>query len=147
MALSHSLLRLASSRFTKPHHLFSFAFSFSTISTQKPPPIQVSLTDTVGRAVFATRPIPAGDLIHTAEPAVCHPSPSAPHPVCYSCLARLPNLSSPFCSHRCRTHTQVRAFVFSSLFNTLLIMLSQSLLRNNKTCILLFRYVLILIYL
>lgn len=100
MALSRSLsrsrsvlLRLASSRLT-------------STSTQKPPPIQVSLSDTVGRAVYATRSIPTGDLIHTAEPAVCHPSPSSPHPVCYSCLARLPNLSSPFCSHRCLTHTQ-----------------------------------------
>ncbi|XP_045811939.1 histone-lysine N-methyltransferase ATXR4 isoform X1 [Trifolium pratense] len=103
------LLRLTSSsslRFRKPFRLL--AFTFSTTSQPNPPPIRVSLTDSVGRAVFATRPILTGDLIHTAEPAICHPSPSSLHPVCYSCLARLPNHStvSPFCSHRCHQRSK-----------------------------------------
>ncbi|WJX11333.1 Histone-lysine N-methyltransferase atxr4 [Trifolium repens] len=103
------LLRLASSsssRFRKPFGLL--AFTFSTTSPPNPPPIRVSLTDSLGRAVFATRPIPTGDLIHSAEPAVCHPSLSSLHPVCYSCLATLPNLSSlsPFCSHRCHQRSK-----------------------------------------
>ncbi|CAK8570920.1 unnamed protein product [Lathyrus sativus] len=115
MAVTHLLLsrlRLASSsssssRFTKPLHLFKF--SFSTTSPPNPPPIQVSLTDSTGRAVFATRPIPTGDLIHTADPAVCHPSPSALHSVCYSCLTRLPAFPpqrSPFCSHHCHQRSK-----------------------------------------
>ncbi|KAJ0982273.1 hypothetical protein J5N97_010528 [Dioscorea zingiberensis] len=56
-----------------------------------PPPIQVSLTESAGRGVFATRRIGAGELIHTAEPLVTHPAPSgrdAPH-VCYYCLRLL----------------------------------------------------------
>ncbi|XP_004514157.1 histone-lysine N-methyltransferase ATXR4 [Cicer arietinum] len=99
-------LRLASSRFffPKPLHIFSFSFSFST-SSPSPPPIRVSLTDSVGRAVFATRPIPSGYLIHTAQPAVCHPSPSALHPVCYSCLSTL-SQRSPFCSHHCHQRSK-----------------------------------------
>lgn len=123
MAVSHSILRRlclassSSSRFTKPFHLFKF--SFSTTSPPNPPPIQVSLTHSTGRAVFATRSIPTGDLIHTAEPAVCHPSPSALHPVCYSCLTRLPSSPpqrSPFCSHHCLQRSKVRFFSSSSLF-------------------------------
>ncbi|KAJ1432872.1 SET domain [Sesbania bispinosa] len=106
MAVASSL-RLAS-RLTKPSPFHLFAFSFSTTSPpqQRPPPIRVALTDSVGRAVFATRPIPAGDLIHTAEPAVCHPSPSALNSVCYSCLAKLPTLSTPFCSHNCHQRSK-----------------------------------------
>ncbi|KAG2376582.1 Histone-lysine N-methyltransferase [Vigna angularis] len=60
------------SLFRKQFPLFSFYFSFSTVSPS-PPPIRVALTESVGRAVFATRPIAAADLIHTASPAICHP--------------------------------------------------------------------------
>ncbi|RZS11037.1 hypothetical protein BHM03_00042334 [Ensete ventricosum] len=41
-----------------------------------PPPIRVSLTESAGRGVFATRGIAAGELIHSAQPLVAHPSPS-----------------------------------------------------------------------
>ncbi|RDX87382.1 Histone-lysine N-methyltransferase ATXR4, partial [Mucuna pruriens] len=93
-------LSLSRRFFNKP---FPFYFSFSTASPPPPPPppIQVALTESVGRAVFATRPIGAGDLIHTANPAVCHP---ATHAVCYSCLAALPHSQPqhvPFCSQHC----------------------------------------------
>jgi hypothetical protein len=118
------LLRLASSSswFRRPFGLL--AFTFSTTSPPNPPPIRVSLTDSLGRAVFATRPIPTGDLIHTAEPAVCHPSLSSLHPVCYSCLATLPNLSSlsPFCSHRCHQRSKVR-FIPLQIFNQRILLL------------------------
>ncbi|XP_057428185.1 histone-lysine N-methyltransferase ATXR4 [Lotus japonicus] len=109
MAVTRSLpLRLAISHFTKPFHHFSFSTS-TTAPPQHPPPIRVALTDSVGRAVFATRPIPSGDLIHTAQPAVCHPSPSAVHSVCYSCLASLSSSipqCTPFCSHHCHQRSK-----------------------------------------
>ncbi|CAA7395350.1 unnamed protein product [Spirodela intermedia] len=53
-----------------------------------PPPIRVSLTDSAGRGVFASRAIGAGDLIHTASPVVAHPLPSLLSKVCYYCLRR-----------------------------------------------------------
>ncbi|KAK1259031.1 Histone-lysine N-methyltransferase ATXR4 [Acorus gramineus] len=54
-----------------------------------PPPIRVGFTESAGRGVFATRPIRAGDPIHTAKPLVTHPSPSLLHQVCYFCLKKL----------------------------------------------------------
>ncbi|KAK7278793.1 hypothetical protein RJT34_23829 [Clitoria ternatea] len=97
LALSHRIM--VSRFFTKP---FTFhIFSFYSSSSSSPPPIRVALTDYAGRAVFATRPIAAGDTIHTAKPAVCHP---ATNTVCYSCLATLPNSQPqrlPFCSQLC----------------------------------------------
>lgn len=134
MAVIPSLLLhlVSSSHFTKSRHLFSFSFSTTLLQSQ-PPPIRVALTDTVGRAVFATRPIPTGDLIHTAQPAVCHPSPSSLHSVCYSCLARLSNPSaSPFCSHRCHQRSKVRflASFYSSFFHFIV-----SLSSIGKLCI------------
>ncbi|KAK7268209.1 hypothetical protein RIF29_20902 [Crotalaria pallida] len=110
------LLRLAS-YLTKPNRANTFnlfpLISFSTTASSEqnhspPPPIRVALTDSAGRGVFSTRPIAAGDLIHTAKPALCHPSLSAIHSVCYSCLRKLPisNHSQPqrvsFCSHDCQ---------------------------------------------
>ncbi|TYK25375.1 histone-lysine N-methyltransferase ATXR4 isoform X1 [Cucumis melo var. makuwa] len=79
-----------------------------------PPPIRVSLTDSVGRGVFATRKIGAGELIHTAKPLVAHPSPSSIHYVCYFCLRKLErnaNVDSDarasFCSEECEQHSKV----------------------------------------
>ncbi|KAL5980716.1 hypothetical protein ACLOJK_028625 [Asimina triloba] len=46
----------------------------SNESSGLPPPIRVALTDSAGRGTFATRRIGAGDLIHTADPIVSHPS-------------------------------------------------------------------------
>lgn len=54
-----------------------------------PPPIQVSVTESAGRGVLATRSIGAGDLIHTAKPLITHPSVSQLSDVCYFCLKRL----------------------------------------------------------
>ncbi|KAK1282501.1 Histone-lysine N-methyltransferase ATXR4 [Acorus calamus] len=67
-----------------------------------PPPIRVGFTESAGRGVFATRPIRAGDPIHTAKPLIAHPSPSLLHQVsgivvdevdyievCYFCLKKL----------------------------------------------------------
>ena len=98
------------SRRFKPFSLFSFNFSFSTASSA-PPPIRVALTDSVGRAVFATRPIAAADLIHTASPAVCHPYSA--RAACYYCLAALPHsqpLRAPFCSQHCHQRSKVPCF-------------------------------------
>ncbi|ESW17714.1 hypothetical protein PHAVU_007G262400 [Phaseolus vulgaris] len=92
--------------FVKPFPFFSFNFSFSTASSA-PPPIRVALTDSVGRAVFATRPIAAADLIHTASPAVCHPYSA--RAACYYCLAALPHsqpLRAPFCSQHCHQRSK-----------------------------------------
>ncbi|RRT82249.1 hypothetical protein B296_00002791 [Ensete ventricosum] len=90
-----------------------------------PPPIRVSLTESAGRGVFATRGIAAGELIHSAQPLVAHPSPSLLDKVCYYCLRRLQNEASPiitsipgendsskttacyFCSESCREQSKV----------------------------------------
>ncbi|KAM0894065.1 hypothetical protein ACQ4PT_024704 [Festuca glaucescens] len=53
-----------------------------------PLPIRVALTDSAGRGVFATHPIAAGEVLHSAQPLVSHPSRSLLHEVCYSCLRR-----------------------------------------------------------
>ncbi|KAG4991158.1 hypothetical protein AAZX31_09G098000 [Glycine max] len=95
--------------FKKQFPLFSFYSSFSTTTSSPPPPIRVALTESVGRAVFATRPIASGDLIHTATPTVCHPSSSSARAACYSCLAALPHSQSqgiPFCSQRCHQRSK-----------------------------------------
>ncbi|KAG6693963.1 hypothetical protein I3842_09G026600 [Carya illinoinensis] len=71
----------------------------------EPPPIRVSLTESAGRGVFATRRIGAGDLIHTARPLVAHPLLSTTHSVCYFCLRKLKATSQTqaiqFCSNEC----------------------------------------------
>ncbi|KAF7851329.1 hypothetical protein BT93_L4108 [Corymbia citriodora subsp. variegata] len=76
-----------------------------------PPPIRVGLTESAGRGVFATRRIGSGELIHTAEPVVSHPSLRSLHAVCYSCLRKLNSAGSPahavsFCSDDCRARSQ-----------------------------------------
>ncbi|CAN1772651.1 Histone-lysine N-methyltransferase ATXR4 [Linum perenne] len=68
-----------------------------------PPPIRVSLTESAGRGVFATRRIGAGELIHTAKPALCHPTLSSVNAVCYFCLRKLGSEGQGpgFCSREC----------------------------------------------
>ncbi|KAL6883452.1 hypothetical protein ACP4OV_010866 [Aristida adscensionis] len=80
---------------------------------RRPPPIRVALTESSGRGVFATRSLAAGELLHTAQPLVSHPSPSLLHEVCYSCLRRKPGGEGHdssggyyFCSDACREHTK-----------------------------------------
>ncbi|PAN47382.1 hypothetical protein PAHAL_9G253900 [Panicum hallii] len=86
--------------------------STAAAAARGPPPIRVDLTVSAGRGVFATRPVPAGELLHSAQPLVCHPSPSLLHEVCYSCLRRKPGegrVSSGgyyFCSDACREHAK-----------------------------------------
>ncbi|KAE8645780.1 hypothetical protein Csa_017113 [Cucumis sativus] len=80
-----------------------------------PPPIRVSLTDSAGRGVFATRKIGAGELIHTAKPLVAHPSLSSIHHVCNFCLQKLQRYANvdsdarraSFCSEECEQHSKV----------------------------------------
>ena len=50
-------------------------------SARGPPPIRVSLTESAGRGVFATRPVSSGELLHSAQPLVSHPSHSLLHEV------------------------------------------------------------------
>uniref|UniRef100_A0ACD5ZX62 Uncharacterized protein n=1 Tax=Avena sativa TaxID=4498 RepID=A0ACD5ZX62_AVESA len=77
-----------------------------------PLPIRVALTDTAGRGVFATRPIAAGEVLHSAQPLVSHPSRSLLHEVCYSCLRRKAGKDGDssggcyYCSDACREHAQ-----------------------------------------
>ncbi|KAG2549173.1 histone-lysine N-methyltransferase ATXR4-like [Panicum virgatum] len=86
--------------------------STAAAAARGPPPIRVDLTESAGRGVFATRPVPAGELLHSAQPLVCHPSPSLLHEVCYSCLRRKPaegRVSGGgyyFCSDACREHAK-----------------------------------------
>ncbi|KAI3822748.1 hypothetical protein L1987_10345 [Smallanthus sonchifolius] len=80
----------------------------SNPSQPSPPPIQVLLTESAGRGVFATRSIEPGELIHTAKPLVSHPSISSIEKVCYFCLKNTPQPSDfqphkvLFCSEECR---------------------------------------------
>ncbi|CAI9289821.1 unnamed protein product [Lactuca saligna] len=95
------------------------SYFFSTISATdhrhgskpsqpSPPPIQVLLTESAGRGVFATRNIESGELIHTARPMISHPSLSSIDRVCYFCLKNTPKGSDfeaqkvLFCSEECR---------------------------------------------
>ncbi|XP_020585180.1 histone-lysine N-methyltransferase ATXR4 isoform X2 [Phalaenopsis equestris] len=74
--------------------------SAEAVGARGAPPIRVSLTDSAGRGVFATRVIGSGELIHTAKPLVTHPSLALPDRVCYYCLKKLnrDDLSSSFSS-------------------------------------------------
>ncbi|XAR68633.1 Histone-lysine N-methyltransferase [Bertholletia excelsa] len=81
-------------------------------SRPSPPPIQVLLTDSAGRGVFATRKIGAGELIHTAKPIVSHPSLSTPTSVCYFCLRKITHrkaseTSASFCGEECEKQSEV----------------------------------------
>nr|CAB3499681.1 unnamed protein product [Digitaria exilis] len=86
--------------------------STAAAAARGPPPIRVDVTESAGRGVFATRPVPAGELLHSAQPLVCHPSPSLLNEVCYSCLRRKPGEGrvssggSYFCSDACRDHAK-----------------------------------------
>ncbi|CAN6283181.1 unnamed protein product [Urochloa humidicola] len=86
--------------------------STAAAAARGPPPIRVDLTESAGRGVFATRPVPAGELIHSAQPLVCYPSPSLLHEVCYSCLRRKAGEGRAssggyyFCSDACREHAK-----------------------------------------
>ncbi|KAF5772810.1 putative histone-lysine N-methyltransferase chromatin remodeling SET family [Helianthus annuus] len=107
--------RLAQRFFPHSNRLLTTYF-FSTTSDHRgsnpsrpsPPPIQVLLTESAGRGVFATRSIEPGELIHTAKPFVSHPSISSIDKVCYFCLknsVRRLGFQAPevlFCSEECR---------------------------------------------
>lgn len=93
-------------------------FSSSPGSNQTgPPPIRVGLTETAGRAVFATRRIGAGDLIHTAKPVVACPSLLLFDSVCYLCLKKLMGSDKfddrgvSYCSQECQENAKV-VFLF-----------------------------------
>ncbi|KAJ4823883.1 Histone-lysine N-methyltransferase atxr4 [Turnera subulata] len=94
--------------------------SFSTAAAEEekpappgpPPPIRVSVTESAGRGVFATRRIGAGDLIHTAKPLLTHPSLSANNAACYFCLRKLTPGESQgqtvaFCGQDCKEKAKV----------------------------------------
>lgn len=92
----------------------------SKTSRSSPPPIQVLLTESAGRGVFASRRIGSGELIHTAQPILSHPSLSSIHCVCYFCLKKLANgetshLRNPvsFCSDSCREQAKVQSNLLS----------------------------------
>ncbi|KAJ6820363.1 putative histone-lysine N-methyltransferase ATXR4 isoform X1 [Iris pallida] len=96
------------------HRLRSLSSAAAVERRGGPPPIRVAITESAGRGVFATRPIAAGELIHTAKPVVAHPSPYSPSKVCYYCLRKLgEEEESPaaahahFCSDSCRHHSKV----------------------------------------
>lgn len=81
-----------------------------------PPPIRVGLTESAGRAVFATRRIGAGDLIHTAKPVVACPSHLSFDSVCYVCLKKLMGSDKfqdrgvSYCSQECQDNAKVVFF-------------------------------------
>lgn len=125
------------SRFQKlrQNYYFPLPLCFSTTTTttdnadneSKPtrpssaPPVRVGFTESAGRGVFATRRIEAGELIHTAEPTLSHPSFSSLNKVCYFCLRKLSNsVPSPlkpdvsFCSQRCYMQSERLAFLVLS---------------------------------
>uniref|UniRef100_A0A1D1YKN5 Histone-lysine N-methyltransferase ATXR4 n=1 Tax=Anthurium amnicola TaxID=1678845 RepID=A0A1D1YKN5_9ARAE len=114
---SSSLLSTSTSVSGQSGHVASGGAEVYTPAASGPPPIRVSMTESSGRGVFATRPIGAGDLIHTASPMVAHPSASLLHKVCYKCLRRrgsgeIPALSGSndnvyyFCSEKCRERSK-----------------------------------------
>ncbi|GAB2278029.1 hypothetical protein Dimus_012728 [Dionaea muscipula] len=82
------------------------------VSHGGPPPIRVALTESAGRAVFATRRIGIGELIHTAKPIVSHPSLSNISTVCNFCLKRLKPIDvsqaqdTRFCSGQCMAQSK-----------------------------------------
>uniref|UniRef100_A0A0D9XJL6 SET domain-containing protein n=1 Tax=Leersia perrieri TaxID=77586 RepID=A0A0D9XJL6_9ORYZ len=106
-----STAEISSSRGSMFRRLLSTA-----AAARRPPPIRVALTESSGRGVFATRPIAAGELLHSAQPLVSHPSRSLLHEVCYSCLRRRNGGSGGdgddssgscyFCGDACREHAK-----------------------------------------
>ncbi|KAG8483765.1 hypothetical protein CXB51_023498 [Gossypium anomalum] len=124
--LTLSCYRRWPSRFSTPYShnlLVLFSSTATTItppngnespsSGPAPPPIRVALTESTGRAVFATRRIGAGDTIHTAKPIVSHPSLSAITTVCYFCLKKIKAVTASqsqgvsFCSENCKESSKV----------------------------------------
>lgn len=105
------------SALTHNHLLRRFSSTSSQIHDQSlnrigPPPIQVLLTESAGRGVFATRKIEAGELIHTAKPFITHPTLSALASVCYLCLRKVEIRvdcvkGGSFCSDACRQQARV----------------------------------------
>ncbi|RWR73706.1 histone-lysine N-methyltransferase ATXR4-like protein [Cinnamomum micranthum f. kanehirae] len=84
-------------------------------TSSSPPPIRVAYTaDSAGRGTFATRRLRSGDLIHTADPLITHPSPSLLNKVCYLCLRRSgPSTAADetdptvrFCGEDCKLRSQ-----------------------------------------
>jgi hypothetical protein len=53
-------------------------------------PVVIGQTEASGRGVYAARRIPAGEVVHKAQPLVAHPTLDNLDKVCYHCLARLP---------------------------------------------------------
>ncbi|KAI4972736.1 hypothetical protein ZWY2020_003661 [Hordeum vulgare] len=84
----------------------------AVVAARGPPPVRVALTDSAGRGVFATRPIATGEVLHSAQPLVTHPSRSLFHEVCYRCLKRKAGKGDDsrgdcyFCSDACREHAE-----------------------------------------
>lgn len=107
-----------------------------------PPPIQVALTESSGRGVFATRKIENGELIHTAKPVLSHPSLSTVHRVCYFCLRKLRNTdtSQPqrvsFCSNDCKKQAEVGSSNFGLCAPSVRVFVGKKLL--NLGCITVF---------
>ncbi|KAL3623634.1 hypothetical protein CASFOL_032450 [Castilleja foliolosa] len=99
---------------TQTLSFFSSTSASTSPTLHSPPPVRVELTHNAGRGVFASRRIGAGELIHTAEPVVSHPSLSSLHCVCYFCLRKLPNHESSsgvpqtvsFCSKQCEEQSK-----------------------------------------
>ncbi|KAM7262289.1 hypothetical protein ACFE04_021366 [Oxalis oulophora] len=105
---------------TLSSRLLLLAFNFSTttkttaapsrsITSTTPPPIRVSLTESAGRGVFATRRIGAGDIIHSAKPFLAHPSLSCVETVCYYCLKKTSKTidrNVSFCSEECKNNSK-----------------------------------------
>lgn len=99
-------------------------FSSSAVSNRSgdcqtgPPPIRVGLTESAGRAVFATRRIGSGDLIHTAKPVLACPSFVLLDSVCYLCLKKLMGSAKfedrgvSYCSQECQENAKVVLFFF-----------------------------------
>lgn len=93
---------------------YSSAASYRDGASQTgPPPIRVGLTESAGRAVFATRRIGAGDLIHTAKPVIACPSLVSLDSVCFLCLKKLMGSAKfqdrgvSYCSQECQENAKV----------------------------------------
>jgi hypothetical protein len=79
--------------------------STAAAAAHGPPPIRVALTDSAGRGIFATRPIAAGEVLHSA-----HPSRSLLHEVsAHAFLSFFCPLPLP----------QDQGFIFDTIWNNL----------------------------
>lgn len=127
-----------------PHLNKPLLFSSTATSSQDgaacqtgPPPIRVGLTESAGRAVFATRRINSGDLIHTAKPVLACPSLLSLDSVCYLCLKKLVGSAKfedrgvSYCSQECQDNAKVLSLV--SLMNMSLVLCDS----KNRLCLVL----------